>query len=165
VKVTLAQSTHTLGQAPLDIALLRGFFKDEGIDLDNQQQSSGATVSASLVSDEIQFGEFGSSDVVLGAEKGLGFVGVSQIAGGLTQTFAIRKEFAAERIITDETPLEEIPEYTQYVDPRYAEQLMSESMPSEEQPASLPRKGPVSETAEEAAGRPAAEATPREDRS
>jgi len=64
-------------------------------------------------------------------------------------------EFAAEKIVTDETPLEEIPEYTQYVDPRYAEQLMSESIPDEELPSvSLPRKAP----AEGAAGPATSEA-------
>ena len=53
-------------------------------------------------------------------------------------------EFAAEKIVTDETPIEEIPEYTQYVDPRYAEQLMSESIPDEELPSvSLPKKSPA----------------------
>jgi len=58
-------------------------------------------------------------------------------------------EFAAEKIVTDETPLEEIPEYTQYVDPRYAEQLMSESIPDEELPSvSLPRKAPAEGAAE-----------------
>ena len=41
----------------------------------------------------------------------------------------------------DETPVEEIPEYAQYVDPKYNEQLMSESMPDEDLPSMpLPRK-------------------------
>jgi small subunit ribosomal protein S2 len=64
---------------------------------------------------------------------------------------ATEQEFTAEKIISDETPVEEIPEYAQYVDPKYAEQLMSESMPDEELPSmSLPRKGPSAEIAEEA---------------
>jgi small subunit ribosomal protein S2 len=64
---------------------------------------------------------------------------------------ASEQDFAAEKIISDETPVEEIPEYAQYVDPKYAEQLMSESMPDEDLPSmSLPRKGPASaEAAEE----------------
>ncbi len=46
------------------------------------------------------------------------------------------------RSCADETPVEEIPEYAQYIDPKYAEQLMSESMPDEDLPSmSLPRKG------------------------
>jgi small subunit ribosomal protein S2 len=68
---------------------------------------------------------------------------------------ATEQDFAAEKIISgDETPVEEIPEYSQYVDPKYAEQLMSESMPDEDLPSvSLPRKGPASEAAEEVSSR------------
>ncbi len=91
----------------------------------------------------------------------------SKIADAVSEgrALATEQDFAAERIVTDETPLEEIPENTQYFDPRYAEQLMSESLSTDEDlpSASLPRKGPASETAEEAAGRVAADAT-REDK-
>ncbi len=68
------------------------------------------------------------------------------------KALATEQEFTAERIITDETPPEEIPEYTQYVDPRYAEQLMAESIPDEDLPSvSLPRKAPATETGPEPA--------------
>jgi small subunit ribosomal protein S2 len=61
---------------------------------------------------------------------------------------ASEQDFGPEKIVAsgDETPVEEMPEYSQYVDPKYAEQLMSESMPDEDLPStSLPRKGPGSE--------------------
>jgi small subunit ribosomal protein S2 len=65
---------------------------------------------------------------------------------------ATEQDFAAEKIISDETPLEDIPEYAQYVDPQYAQQLMSESIPDEELPSmSLPRKTAEPETAAEEA--------------
>jgi len=65
---------------------------------------------------------------------------------------ATEQDFAAEKIVSDETPVEEIPEYAQYVDPKYAEQLMSESMPDEDLPSmSLPRKGPMNQGASEVA--------------
>jgi len=65
---------------------------------------------------------------------------------------ATEQDFATEKIVTDETPVEEIPEYAQYVDPKYAEQLMSESMPDEDLPSmSLPRKGPMNQGAAEEA--------------
>jgi small subunit ribosomal protein S2 len=76
----------------------------------------------------------------------------SKIADAVVEgrALATEQDFAAEKIVTDETPLDDIPEYTQYVDPRYAEQLMSETIPDEELPSmSLPRKGPASETTEE----------------
>jgi small subunit ribosomal protein S2 len=64
---------------------------------------------------------------------------------------ATEHEFAAEPVVSEETAIEEIPEYAQFIDPKYAEQLMSESMPDEDLPSmSLPRKGPGAELAEEA---------------
>jgi len=54
----------------------------------------------------------------------------------------------------EETSVEDIPEYAQYVDPQYAQQLMTESMPDEDLPSVSQRKGPESETSagSEAAG-------------
>jgi small subunit ribosomal protein S2 len=65
---------------------------------------------------------------------------------------ATEHDFAAQAAAgEEETPVEEIPEYAQYVDPKYAEQLMSESLVADEDlpSVSLPRKGPASEVAEE----------------
>jgi small subunit ribosomal protein S2 len=57
---------------------------------------------------------------------------------------ASEQDFTAEKIVSDETPMEDIPEYAQLMDPKFSEQLMSESMPDEDLPSmSLPRKGPV----------------------
>ena len=75
------------------------------------------------------------------------------------KALATEQEFTAERIITDETPPEEIPEYTKYVDPGYSEQLMAESISDEDLPSmSLPRKGPAAESSTEPARETAAEA-------
>jgi small subunit ribosomal protein S2 len=66
---------------------------------------------------------------------------------------ASEQDFAAEKLVGgDETPVEEIPEYSQFIDPKYAEQLMSESMPVEDLPSmSLPKKAAASEAPAEAA--------------
>jgi len=62
------------------------------------------------------------------------------------KALATEQEFTAERIVADETAPEEIPEYTQYVDPSYAERLMAESIPDEDLPSvSLPRDNPAVE--------------------
>ncbi len=55
----------------------------------------------------------------------------------------------------DDVPLDENPEYAQYIDPKYAEQLMSESLVADEDlPSnSVSRKGPAAEAAEELATR------------
>jgi small subunit ribosomal protein S2 len=63
------------------------------------------------------------------------------------RALASEHEFSSEPIVEEETSVEEIPEYTQYVDPKYSEQLMAESLKDEDLPStSLPRKGPASET-------------------
>jgi small subunit ribosomal protein S2 len=60
------------------------------------------------------------------------------------------QEFTSEKV--EESAAEETPaEYTQYLDPKYAEQLISESMATVEEPEELPRKGPGSEAVEELA--------------
>ena len=65
------------------------------------------------------------------------------------RSLATEQDFAAEKIVTDETPTEEIPEYTHF-DPQQLDQLMSEGLSDEDLPSvSLPRKGPASEAAEE----------------
>ncbi|MEN6537635.1 MAG: 30S ribosomal protein S2 [Bryobacteraceae bacterium] len=62
------------------------------------------------------------------------------------KALATEQEFVAEKIVTEEGQGEEVPEYTQYVDPRYAEQIMAEGLSDEELPSvSLPRKGPGEE--------------------
>jgi small subunit ribosomal protein S2 len=48
---------------------------------------------------------------------------------------ASEQDFAAEKIVSDETPVEDIPEYAQFIDPKFSEQLMSESMPDEDLPS------------------------------
>jgi small subunit ribosomal protein S2 len=63
---------------------------------------------------------------------------------------------AADKIVSeDETTAEHTTpdEYTQYLDPKYAEQLMSESLATSVESEIPPRKGPASETpAEEVVG-------------
>jgi small subunit ribosomal protein S2 len=58
---------------------------------------------------------------------------------------ATEHDFPAEKVITDETPPEEIPEYTQF-DPQQLDQLMSEGLSDEDLPSmSLPRSKAVVE--------------------
>jgi len=65
------------------------------------------------------------------------------------RALATEQDFATEKIVTDETPAEEIPEYTQF-DPQTLDQLMSEGLSDEELPSmSLPRKGSGTVTVED----------------
>src|ERR1700689_3939704 len=76
----------------------------------------------------------------------------SKIADAVIEGRALATEhdFTADKVRDDETPVEEITEeYSQYVDPKYAEQIMQESlMLGTEDTSSAGRKGPASETSD-----------------
>src|SRR5208337_4921802 len=78
----------------------------------------------------------------------------SKIADAVVEGRALATEhdFTADKIVSDETPAEEgMMEYTEYVDPKYAEKIMAESLSMADEPVAVsPRKGPASETAEPA---------------
>ena len=66
------------------------------------------------------------------------------------RTLATEQEFVGEKIVSDDESAEHNPEeYGQYLDPKYAEQLMSESLATSNDIEAPPRKGPASEAPEE----------------
>jgi small subunit ribosomal protein S2 len=67
------------------------------------------------------------------------------------RSLATEQDFVAERAEgEEEAGMEHTEEdYTQYLDPKYAEQLMSESLATSQEPETAPRKGPGSEAAAE----------------
>jgi len=70
------------------------------------------------------------------------------------RALATEQDFAAEKVVSDETPLEENLEYAQF-DPQQLDQLMSEGLSDEDLPSmSLPRKSPASEETPEPAAVP-----------
>jgi small subunit ribosomal protein S2 len=71
------------------------------------------------------------------------------------KTLATEQEFTADKLVTVEgSAEEEVPEYTQYVDPHYAEQLMAESLADVGAPSASGRRKEVSEEPEEPIDRP-----------
>jgi small subunit ribosomal protein S2 len=78
----------------------------------------------------------------------------SKIADAVVEGRALASEqdFTAEKVVTDETPVEDLSEYSQYVDPKYAEQIMQESLMLDDTTGPANRKGPASETASETSG-------------
>jgi small subunit ribosomal protein S2 len=67
------------------------------------------------------------------------------------RSMATETDFAAQTITGEEEVTGEQPpeEYTQYLDPKYLEQLNSESLATAAEPEVLPKKGPGSEVVEE----------------
>ena len=68
----------------------------------------------------------------------------SKIADAVVEgrALATEQDFTADKIVSDETPVEEgMPEYTEYVDPKYAEKIMAESLSLEEDLPSIRCRG------------------------
>jgi small subunit ribosomal protein S2 len=89
----------------------------------------------------------------------------SKIADAVVEgrSLATEQDFSAEKLdavadtVTDETPAgESMMEYAEYVDPKYAEKVMAESMSLADEPPATSRKGPASETAAEPEAEPVA---------
>jgi len=83
----------------------------------------------------------------------------SKISDAVTEgrALATEQDFTADKIVQDETPAGEgMMEYAEYVDPKYAEKVMAESMNLADEPHQTSRKGPASETAAEPAAEPVA---------
>jgi small subunit ribosomal protein S2 len=76
----------------------------------------------------------------------------SKIADAVVEgrALATEHEFTADKIVTEEPAEVGMMEYSEYVDPKYAEKIMAESLVETEPPAAAPRKGPASETSEPA---------------
>ena len=64
------------------------------------------------------------------------------------RALATEQDFAADKIVQEEAPAEEgMLEYSEYVDPKFTEKIMAESLSLEEEQAPVSqRKGPASET-------------------
>jgi small subunit ribosomal protein S2 len=104
-----------------------------------------AVVDTNCDPDEVDYVIPGNDDALRAIKLFTSKIADAVIEG---RALATEQEFTAEQIVTaDETPIEDHTEYTQYLDPKYAEQLMSETIADEDLPSvSLPRKNAASET-------------------
>jgi len=102
-----------------------------------------AIVDTNCDPDEVDYVIPGNDDALRAIRLFASKIADSVIEG---RALASEQEFTAEKIVTDETQAEEVPEYTEYVDPKYAEKIMAESLMEEEPPPASQRKGPASET-------------------
>ena len=88
-----------------------------------------AIVDTNCDPDEVDYVIPGNDDALRAIRLFASKIADSVVEGRL---LASEQEFTAEKIVTDETPVEEVPEYTEYVDPKYAEKIMAESLMEDE---------------------------------
>jgi small subunit ribosomal protein S2 len=110
-----------------------------------------AVVDTNCDPDEVDYVIPGNDDALRAIRLFTNKISEAVIEG---RSLATEHEFVGEKIVSDEEGAADAEhtdeEYTQYMDPKYAEQLMSESLATNAEPEPLPRKGPGSEAPEEA---------------
>ncbi|MBV8816977.1 MAG: 30S ribosomal protein S2 [Acidobacteriaceae bacterium] len=105
-----------------------------------------AVVDTNCDPDEVDYVIPGNDDALRAIRLFTNKVADAVIEG---RALATEHDFSAEKIITDETPTEELLELNAF-DPEQLDQLMSEGISDQDLPSvSLPRKGPGQETAEQ----------------
>lgn len=106
-RVTVASGVIGLGNAPVLVAREKGYFAAEGIDLDWQLVQGGAAVAAGIASGDVQFGDGSAGDVVGLATRGMPVVAVIGITLKITLDVVVRKDYAAAKGVTPQSPLQE----------------------------------------------------------
>ena len=106
-----------------------------------------AVVDTNCDPDEVDYVIPGNDDALRAIRLFTNKVAEAVVEG---RALATEHDFTAERIVTEETPVDDSStEYSQYFEPQYAEKLMSESLSDEDLPSmSLPRKTAAKEAAE-----------------
>jgi small subunit ribosomal protein S2 len=107
-----------------------------------------AVVDTNCDPDQVDYVIPGNDDALRAIRLFTNKVGDAVIEG---RALATEHDFTAEKVVADEpaTSTFDQTDYTHYLDPKYAEQLMSESIADEDLPmTSLPKKNPASETAD-----------------
>jgi NitT/TauT family transport system substrate-binding protein len=87
--------------APLYLGVKKGFFSDEGLDVDLQTAQGGAAIVPAVMSGQYQFGFSNATSLLLGASKGLD---LRVVAAGNATTGAEGKDFGAV-IVKGDSPI------------------------------------------------------------
>ena len=69
-KIKLAEVTHSIFYAPLYVAIEKGYFQEEGIDLELILTSGADKVSAAVLSNDVQIGFAGPESAIYVYENG-----------------------------------------------------------------------------------------------
>ena len=104
VPVKLAQAVDVLAFAPLYVARSKGFFTEEGLDVEVQVMESGVIATQALVGGSVDMIVVAAPELVRGVAAGLDIIAV-HFMSGMTQQFTFRKEYAERKGVTAKSPL------------------------------------------------------------
>lgn len=106
-KITIAQTTHGFLFAPLYIAQEKGFFDEEGLDVELITTGGGSKVMAAVIGGSVEIGGTTLGNVMDAAEKGQDVQVFATMMNQYASNVVIRKEIAEERGITENSTISE----------------------------------------------------------
>jgi NitT/TauT family transport system substrate-binding protein len=93
--------------APLYLAVDRGTFRNEGLNLDILQLASGQLGVPALISKDVQFADIGLLDVVKAQAQGKKPILIYNLVNRMTMDFVVRKDWAKSHGLDPAMPLQQ----------------------------------------------------------
>ncbi|MCM3568952.1 ABC transporter substrate-binding protein [Neobacillus mesonae] len=106
-KITIAQTTHGFLFTPLYIAQEKGFFKEEGLDVDVITTGGGSKVMAAVIGGSVDIGGTTLGNVMDASSKGQDVQVFATLMNQYASNVVIRKDVAKEKGIDENSPLSE----------------------------------------------------------
>lgn len=106
-KVTIAQTTHGFLFAPLYVAEEKGFFADEGLDVEVIISGGGSKVMAAVIGGSVEFGGTTLGNVMQAAEQGQDVQIFASLMNQYASNVVINKDIAKEKGVDENSTLSE----------------------------------------------------------
>lgn len=96
-KITISEPVRVLSFAPLYVAIEKGFFKDEGIEVELASGGGGAQVMATLISGQVEFGVAAPSSVIKTIQAGKEVEVIQSINSSLTYDIVVNNQLLEKK--------------------------------------------------------------------
>ncbi len=106
-KVKITQAVESLIFIPTYVARARGFFVEEGLEVEQISTGGGGPEVQALIAGEADFAVAGATYHLSAMQQGKKLLAVANLGNKMAVNFAIHKAVAAERGITEAMPFEE----------------------------------------------------------
>lgn len=106
-KVKMTQAVESLIFLPTYVARARGFFAEEGLEVEQISTGGGGPEVQALIAGEVEFAVAGATYHLSAQQQGKKLLAVVNVGDKMAINFAIHKDVAKERGITEAMPFEE----------------------------------------------------------